>query len=205
MAKSRIETKKQQKHNLILSVSEELMKKDGLHSLNMNDVAKEAKLAKGTLYLYFQSREDIIAALAFKARKLLLKTFQEQVKNEKTALEKLRAIVNANYIFLIENQLYYELVSFYETNERETETPEMQKVIGDITKLIVSIIENGQRDNEIKESINPVTLSFSMWGMTVGIMQLLKNKSQVIESHGQLTEESIISNYLEIFINGIKK
>jgi len=205
MNKTRIERNKEQKYNTILLVSEKLMRKNGLHSLNMNDVAQETKLAKGTLYLYFKSKEFIIAALALKARKLLLDTFQKQVSSQKGALNKLRAIVKANYIFLKENQLYYDLVSFYETDERATETLEMQNVIGEITNLIISIIKEGQEDNEIKESINPIILSFSMWGMTVGIMQLLKNKQQTITTHQQLSEENIIANYLDIFIAGIKK
>lgn len=181
------------------------MKKNGLHSLNMNYVAKETKLAKGTLYLYFQSKEEIIAELALKARKLLLNAFIENTDKYECSLEKIASIINTNYLFLTNNRLYYDLVSFYEISERETETAEMQKVIKEIMKLIILIIEDGQRKNQIKNSIDSNILSFSMWGMTVGIMQLIKNKSQVILEHPQLSDQIIIDNYVKVFLDGIKK
>ncbi|MEM1340652.1 MAG: TetR/AcrR family transcriptional regulator [Bacteroidota bacterium] len=199
------ETKKQLKHDAILKVSEDLMLKNGLHSLNMNDVAREANLAKGTLYLYFGSREEIIGALALKARIMLLNIFKQNIFGNKSSIEKLKGIVLANYTFLKQNKLYYELVSFYEIIERETETPEMQSVIKEITELIVSIIEQGKSKNEIKKSIDPAILSFSMWGMTVGIMQLIKSKSEAIRAHPGLTEDKIIEEYISVFISGIKK
>ena len=35
----------------------------GVHATKMSDVARAAKMAKGTVYLYFESKEDLLAAL----------------------------------------------------------------------------------------------------------------------------------------------
>ncbi|MGD1839457.1 MAG: TetR/AcrR family transcriptional regulator [Thermonemataceae bacterium] len=205
MAKMKIKEKKQIKYNAILEVSEKLMQLNGLHALNLDDVAKEAKMAKGTLYLYFKSKEEILGALALKARKMLLAAFKENISSKTSAIDKLKGVIEANYLFYKSNRLYYDLVSFYEISERETETPQMQEVIRQITNLIVSIIEEGQENEEIRKSIDPNVLSISMWGMTVGVMQLLKVKAELISTHQALTEQKIIQNYTELFAIGIKK
>ena len=205
MAVTKRLAKKEEKHRLILETAERLIKEKGLNSINMDELAISTNLAKGTLYLYFKSREEIIAALALKARILLLKAFEKAVAKSDDAVEQLKLVILANYHFLKKNALYYELVSFYEINERDTETEEMRMVSGKIIVLIISIIERGQREGRIDEKINPSVLSFSMWGMTVGVMQLLEVKAAAIKSQKHLTEKDILTNFIHIFEKGIKK
>lgn len=195
--------KQEEKYNLILVTAEKLMKEKGIYALNMDELAKEANLAKGTLYIYFKSREEVIATLAFKARVLLLKEFEKETAKHLKPLDKLKAIITANFNFLKENSLYYDLVSFYEVNERETETPDMQLVIREISDLVIKILISGQAEESISRKIDPVIFSFTMWGMTVGLMQLLMSKATMIKSSGFLTEETIISNFLIIFEQGL--
>ncbi len=45
--------------NLIQAAANLLLRKD-LNDLSMDDVAKKAKVAKGTLYLYFPTKEDLV-------------------------------------------------------------------------------------------------------------------------------------------------
>lgn len=205
MATGKRIAKKEEKYKLILDVAERLMKEKGLSALNMDEVAAMSNLAKGTLYLYFKSKEEIFAALALKARILLLEAFQDAVSKSNAPIEQLKLVIYANYTFLKSNSLYYDLVSFYENNERETETDEMVSVIGKISELIITIIKKGQSDGIIDNSIEPSVLSFSMWGMTVGIMQLLKVKAGLINHHESLSEKDILANYIGLFEKGIKK
>lgn len=205
MATSKVSKNKLIKYNSILEASEKLMSDNGLDSLNMDDVAKEAKIAKGTLYLYFKSKEEIIAKLALKARIKLLEAFKKEISTKTNSFDKLKGIISANYNFLKKNRLYYDLVSFYEISERETETPAMQKVIQEIIDLIVGIISDGQKKKEINTAVEPLVLAFSMWGMTVGTMQLLKSKAELLSAHSELSEEKILENFTSMFEAGLKK
>lgn len=201
---SKVNDNKARKYKAIIEASERLMAQHGLQGLNMNTVAKEAKVAKGTLYLYFNSREEIIGTLALKARKIVLELFQTAVQEEEQAIEQLKALISAYYHFFKKNRLYYELVSFYEIYERTTETPQMRKVYDDITKVLVTIVEKGQSNGTIKPTIDPVSLAFSMWGMTIGIMKLIEAKSQLIHVEETTSEDTILQTYLQLFEDGIK-
>ena len=53
----------QDKRDLILRATEQLIAAEGLHNLSMHKLAKEAKVAAGTIYRYFTDKEDLISQL----------------------------------------------------------------------------------------------------------------------------------------------
>jgi AcrR family transcriptional regulator len=48
----------------ILAAALTCFSRDGLHQTTMADIVRESGLSQGTLYLYFESKEDLIAAIA---------------------------------------------------------------------------------------------------------------------------------------------
>ena len=47
----------------ILAAARQLLDQRGLEAMTMEEIAASAGVAKGTLYLYFQSKDDLIQAL----------------------------------------------------------------------------------------------------------------------------------------------
>jgi AcrR family transcriptional regulator len=54
---------KQERHHAILNAAERLLLRSPDRIANMAEVAREAGLAKGTVYLYFPSKEELLLAL----------------------------------------------------------------------------------------------------------------------------------------------
>ena len=63
MQRARSETAKLEREVSILTATEILLRKTGYDSMTMRAVATAAGLAKGTLYLYFTSRESLVLAV----------------------------------------------------------------------------------------------------------------------------------------------
>lgn len=65
----------------IFAVTEQLMAEKGLHQLSMHKIAKQAGIAAGTIYIYFENKEDLLSKLAQyvfeRFRAILLKDFDE--------------------------------------------------------------------------------------------------------------------------------
>jgi len=59
----RMERKKRQKRNAIIDKAERIMAKKGYWDMTMDEVAADADVAKGTIYLYFSSKESLCAAV----------------------------------------------------------------------------------------------------------------------------------------------
>jgi len=53
--------KKSEKRHLIMQAAERLFTSRRFHEITMEDVAAAADVAKGTIYLYFQDKEDLFA------------------------------------------------------------------------------------------------------------------------------------------------
>jgi len=62
----------------ILAATRQLLEQRGSEAVTMEDIAARAGLAKGTLYLYFRSKEDLLQAL--------LSQVGEQMESELTAI-----------------------------------------------------------------------------------------------------------------------
>ena len=59
----RREREKQARVDLILTSARELFDKKGFEHVSMADVAAEAEVAKGTVYIYFQSKQEILYSI----------------------------------------------------------------------------------------------------------------------------------------------
>jgi len=63
MQRARSETAKLEREDAILTATEILLRQSGYEAMTMQAVATAAGLAKGTLYLYFTSREALVLAV----------------------------------------------------------------------------------------------------------------------------------------------
>ena len=57
------ESDKQQRQQIIIEAAQHLLTEKGFYAISMDDVAKQAGLAKGTVYLYFKTKEELFLAV----------------------------------------------------------------------------------------------------------------------------------------------
>ena len=107
---------KENRKEFILSAAFSIMEKYGIYGLNLDLIAKETDLAKGTIYLYFKSKEEIISTLSLKARLMLLNEFKKIADKNFSPIDELKQIIIENYLFYKKSALNYNLVSLYEVN-----------------------------------------------------------------------------------------
>jgi TetR/AcrR family transcriptional regulator len=202
---TRREQEKENRRQAILDAAEKIMSEKGIHGLNMDMVAHETMLAKGTLYLYFKSKEEILAALTLKSRMMLLKEMQTVTEKHDSPIEQLKEIVFTNYYFHKNNSLYYDLVSLYEVNNTLVETPELQDASGRITEFVAGLFQKAQAEGSVNPDLNPYHLTATMWGMTIGILQIIKVRGVYLYENQNITEQDLLKNYVNVLENGIKK
>lgn len=194
---------KENRRDLILEAAENVMCKNGLYGLSIEAIADETQLAKGTIYLYFKSKEEILSYLTIKARNKLFVEFELIEKQNSNSFEQLISIIRMNYTFYKQFPLSYDLVSLYEANHKAVESEEMYKSSQNITNLVYRIAEKAKKEGFLNESINSLHLTMSLWGMTVGMLQLLKVRGAFMEENLSLFEADLIETYIQIFKKGI--
>lgn len=87
------ERQRQEREALILRAASELFAERGYHATSLEDIAARVGIAKGTIYLHFASKDDLVVALMKQGFDLYVKAFQEALESATTPRDKLRAVI----------------------------------------------------------------------------------------------------------------
>jgi TetR/AcrR family transcriptional regulator len=192
-----------ERYNAILEAAENIMNTKGLYSLNMDLVAKETELAKGTLYLYFKSKEEILGALSVKARALLLNYFEKAAQKVSDPIEQLKAIAMATFQYFKKHPMYFELISIYEVNNKLEETEVIQNSIKDLIQFVTEIAQNAKDQGKLSAKLDPTQYTFCLWGMVIGMAQLIKVRGAVMRNYKGITEKEVINTFMHQLERGM--
>lgn len=109
----RVEEKKKQKQEALLMSAFELFTSKGINNTSISDIAKQAKMAKGTFYLYFKDKYDIRDRLIANKASRLFERAEEAMRKEKfsTLEEKVVFLVNHVVDQLNENKALMRFIS----------------------------------------------------------------------------------------------
>jgi AcrR family transcriptional regulator len=88
----------------ILNAARSLFARKGFTGTTMDDIAEEAGLAKGTLYLYFSSKQDIYLKALQVAVASLIEQTDKEMASCRTIQEKIRAYVVSRLKYAEENR-----------------------------------------------------------------------------------------------------
>ncbi|MEA1875230.1 MAG: TetR/AcrR family transcriptional regulator [Bacteroidota bacterium] len=203
----RKEREKEQRRKDIIDAAEKVFFKKGLNNSTMDEVAKEAELSKGTLYLYFKSKEDIHFEIRTRALNILSKMFKRAISENKTGFENCMEIGKAYVDFVKKHNNYYKAMIYFENNNcsavpfhgiRANYFKENNPL-----KYSEQTIIQGIADGSIRSDIPPMILAQTLWAQMTGVLQFIATKQNILEFSGVTAEDIIVSQY-EIARNGIR-
>jgi AcrR family transcriptional regulator len=96
----------------IQSIQEAAMRviaRKGMAAATMQEIADEAGIAKGTIYLYFQDRDDLVEKTFERAITQLIERADAALASGSTFEEKLRRLVESKVQFFRENREFFRL------------------------------------------------------------------------------------------------
>ncbi len=201
--RARTDSSKEHRKQFILDCAEQLILEEGLPNFNLNKVSRKTKLAVGTIYLYFTSKEDIIAHLTIKSRQILLEKFQESTSKVENPLEKIEELLKSFYFFYKEKPYYNQLVSFYETNAGLEETEELKASSFLINTFVIDIVREGKKQNIVRNDLDEIGFSFLLWGTAIGIIQLIEVKSSSLENTLHVSQFDFYLSYISLITKSL--
>jgi AcrR family transcriptional regulator len=87
------DNKVEERRKQILDAALVMIAQKGYHGTTMDDIVKESKLSKGTLYWYFGSKKEIILALLERSLKNAITNIEAALVGQNTFSEQLHAII----------------------------------------------------------------------------------------------------------------
>ena len=188
------------RRNAIVAAAEDVIFKHGFSVATMAQVAKAAELSKGTLYLYFKSKEELYRAIILRGFVILKKMLREAIKEGNSGYEKV-IIVGKTYVEFSEkypnyftNILDYENDTF-QPAAAEAESLQALEEGNAVITILVKAIKEGVKDGSITEQGNPFDTAFVLWSQFTGVLQVMKRKINIIEHYFSLTKEDLLSTH----------
>ena len=103
----RKEKEKEQRRKLIIDSAQTLFFSKHYDEITIDEIAKKSQLAKGTLYLYFKSKEALYSAVALRGANIMNAMFKDAVGRHHSGLEKAFAVGEAYYEFYKRHSQYF--------------------------------------------------------------------------------------------------
>jgi AcrR family transcriptional regulator len=109
MAKSKEEIVQEFRVQSIQEAAIRVISRKGMAAATMQEIAEEAGVAKGTIYLYFRDREELVEKTFETAIGQLHGRLDAALDGEGTFAEKLRSLLTAQFAFFGENREFFRL------------------------------------------------------------------------------------------------
>ena len=150
---NRKERDRQIRKSDILKAAEHIFALKGYHQATMQDIAKYAQYATGTVYLYFKDKDELYFSLFEEKMKYLLFALKEKTGHIENARKKLDAFIQIQLGFFEKNQDFFRIfVSERSTphsvkNSRHSKSP----VAREFREFLNQIIKVAQEQNVIRD------------------------------------------------------
>lgn len=141
------DSKKNIKRKKIIDSASNLFSRNSYHEVMMEDVAKMSGIAKGTVYTYFSSKEELYFSIMRLRMEKLTTSLKEKIKDETSRVDSLHSFVIHLYMFMMKYRdffLMYQKESLKAENELCSELVILEK---ELKSLLAGIIESGKSEN----------------------------------------------------------
>lgn len=89
---------KKDKKEILMNSATNLFKTKGIYSTTVSDIVKDAGIAKGTFYLYFSDKDEVVNAVIMKEANILLNKAIEESKTLENAKLSEKIVFIANHV-----------------------------------------------------------------------------------------------------------
>lgn len=206
---------KQRRRSQIVDAAEKIIFAKGLEQATMDEIAEEAELSKGTLYLYFKNKNELYLAITQRGSDILNERFAKVFASEhdRSGIELIRLIGETYLDFVRENPDYFKAFMYYEsqTDAEELSKSEFaqscEKNRSEALNFIIRALQIGMQDGSIDDSYDPKELAMVIWSSTRGITTISHIKTT--GHHFEMLEEmnipvdSLFENFIKLIGNGI--
>lgn len=205
----RREREKELRRQSIIDAAERVFFSKGMEQATVDDIAEAAELSKGTIYLYFKSKEELYLAIHLRGLDILDKLFTDAIRTGRNGFEQVKAIGEAYFEYYRSYPEYFNALSYYETLAIDYENPDplLEECLtrGDgVNGIVLQSIQRGIEDGSIRSDIDPFKVSLILWGQTTGLILFAAHKKELIRHKYGVSDEDLFTFYMEYMIQTLK-
>ena len=155
-----------EKRQIIINAALKVFAQKGFTNSKISDIAKEAGVADGTIYIYFKKKDDIIISLFENKMGEFNQLLKKEINKEKTPVEKLKKFISVHLNTLSKNKELAEIFTIELRQSAKFMENYHNTELKDYAAILIEIIEQGKKAEYFKEEI-PTSI---IWQFIFGIL-----------------------------------
>lgn len=204
----RKERERERRRQQIIVAAKRVFSAKGFNKATMEDIAKEAELSPGTIYIYFKNKDELYASLSLRILKHL-NIRLEHVKNEsyRDDAERIASLKQALYdVYEFDPLILINMFHLQSSETLKSLSPELMEEIKQLSRsslgTMAEIFEEGIRTGAFIDR-HPVALADILWAMFSGII-LWEESKRIINQDKDYLKPTLEAAF-DIFRQGITK
>ena len=194
--KERKAREKQARRRQIIDAARSLLFEKGLQATSINQIAKRAELAVGTIYFYYASKEALFAELQEEGLQLLMEEVHKASSTIDDPKERLRSMAIAYYDFSQDHKDYFDIISYFLSSPtvllsaelKERVDQRIETILAFINTALIQGADEGSFGKHVQESFGVLMLAAFH-----GLMQFRKFETTIFKgiSHRTLYKTAV--------------
>ena len=204
----RKQRERERRRQQIIVAAKRVFSEKGYSKSTMEDIAREAELSPGTLYLYFKNKDELYASLSLRILQYLNIRLEDVKKEKDTEPEqKITAIKEALFdVYQFDPMI---LINMFHLQSSETLKNLSSPLLENITELSrnsLTILAEIFKDNtgqDILANHHPTAIADIVWSLFTGVV-LWEESKRMIDNEKDFLKQTLDVAF-EIFSRGITR
>lgn len=193
----RKEREKEQRRDEIVRAATTVFFEKGLPSATMDEIAEAAELSKGTLYLYYKSKEDLYLAVTSDGFDLLSDMFQQAIDGSTTTLDALQKLGDTYYTFFVNHRNYFRMFQYFQNPGLHKQvSAEMLESCRSHNQhawsTVVKLLERGMEEGILRTDMTSSEMAVALWSSANALMQQIDYQYDEWKSNMGVDLESLL-------------
>jgi TetR/AcrR family fatty acid metabolism transcriptional regulator len=187
------------KHTKIIVAATKVFAKKGFFNARISDIAKEAKVADGTIYLYFNNKFDILISVLEEEIGKIIEQIRKAIEKE-TDPEKMLTIFIEKHLSAMKHNKNLAEVIHIELRQSDRLVKEYRNnTFRQYINLISEIIQQGQELGFYRKDIIPAVAKLAFFGALDEVSRIWTTPGTTNYSLEETTEQII-----SLFLSGLR-
>ncbi len=191
--------KDNEKYHRIIEAATKVFAKNGFYQSKIAQIAKEAGVADGTIYIYFENKDDILISLFEEQMKAVLENMARQVSSARNPAEKLEIFASTHLGLIEKNQDMAEIIQVELRQSGKFMKEYKNERFLEYLDIIEDIICEGQRSGLFRKDVIPGVAKRAFFGALDEV-----SRFRVLSSRKQYDIRTVAKQISDFFLNGIK-
>jgi TetR/AcrR family fatty acid metabolism transcriptional regulator len=199
MVKNMNRKKDTEKYYRIIEAATKIFADKGFFQAKISEIAKEAQVADGTIYLYFENKDDILISLFEEQMQSVLDNMVSSLSKEDDPVKKLEMFALAHLQLIERHKDMAEIIQVEIRQSSKFMKEYKNEKFAQYLDLIGAIIEQGKEKGIFKKEVIPGVAKRAFFGALDEM-----SRFWVLSIHRKYDIQTTARQISEFFLEGIK-